>query len=282
LANSTFEDVLFLELNSDPQQPSDIDFQHPYELYGQAHQADPNNLTARLGVAITGLLVLTTDTEVNAAFDEWKDYLEQHTPFEVTSSRRKPLGIPIGFATGGEALRLPFETVPMMAVAHAGPLFVQADPQLSRVQQILRQRVIPKLVEAAGHLGLVANDPNYVFTITPLMQGDSEATPAEMDQTDVRALRAATSLLTAACRIAVARDLSITSYDEAQLLQALQRDSGWLSLSTDGSTQMSTARTNILDAVSDVDLAITALLGEPAQRRQRVQRSRIHAERRLG
>jgi hypothetical protein len=189
-------------------------------------------------------------------------YLQNNTPFEVPSGPGKPLGIPIGLGMSGDALRLPFEVVPMSMLAHGQVTRLSADPQLARIQNILRERVIPKLAEAVGLLGPVGADENYQFIVSPLMKGDSEEPESEIDQTDVLALRAAASLLTAASRIAVAYDVNVAAYDSTGLHQAFQPGSGWMALAEGGATHMRTARTDMLSAIDDVDAALAALLAE--------------------
>src|SRR5262249_22379244 len=98
---------------------------------------------ARFGLAVLGLLILTSDTEVNAAFDEWKTYLQTRVPFEVTPTPRAPLGIPAGFTPGRDALDLPFDRVPLALVALARSPLVAPDPQLARLQAILHDRALP-------------------------------------------------------------------------------------------------------------------------------------------
>ena len=261
MANQAMESALFDELNTTPERPSDVDFTAAFGLYEQAVSEDPGNRTARFGAAVTGLLVLTTDAEVNAAFDEWDAYTE--TPFDQNPIPKPGLlGIPVGLATGADGLRLPFGVVATSVLAYLRLPLIAQDPQIGRIQAIFRERVIPRLVQSVDHLGHVISDPDYVFTVTARMQGDLEADPAEIDHTDILLLRAAASLLTAATRIAVAYDLNLAEYDVSVLRAAMQPGSGWLALTTDGTTHMQTARLDFLRAVGDVDAGLASLLAE--------------------
>jgi hypothetical protein len=264
-ADSVLGVVLMNQLGTQPQRPADIDLSGPYGLY-QTALADPkltasNRLRARFGVAVLGMMMLTVDPEVNAAFDEWKAYLETHVPFEVTGSPIKTLGVPTGLTSGRQALRLPFDVVPLSLVAQTRTLGAP-DPQISRVQAILRDRALPRLTEAIMQLDIVGADPTFQFIVTPEMQGDLDAEPVEIDRTDALALRAACHLLASATRIAVAYELNFPAYDGASLLAAIQPGSDWLSLRSDGGTQMRTARTDILSSLNDVEATISSLLSE--------------------
>jgi hypothetical protein len=262
-ANQLLESILYTNLNADPERPADVDVREPLRLYKQALSLDPNNQDAHFGAAVLGLLALSSDTEINAAFDEWKAYLDQQVPFEAPNAASRPaLGIPLTFRTGRAALALPFDVVGISVVAQARGSMTLAVPQLSRAQAILRDRVLPRLIEARDHLGVVAANPGFQYIVTPRMQGDEDASPAEIDRTDILALRAACGLLAAACHVAVAYDLNFAEYDSLGLVQALSPGSGWMSLHEDGAVHMSEARTALLASVDDVDAAITSLKAE--------------------
>lgn len=264
-ANNALEGILDSELNGpDPDGPSDVDFRTPFGLYQEALRLDDNNRDAHLGVAVTQLLTLSAEAEVNAAFDEWKAYLDDHVPFEVDQTPRQPLGVPIGPARGREALRLPFDIVPLTMVAQSRTLLRPPPPQISRVQNVIATLVLPRVEEARGHLARVVADPYYTFTVTPRMQGDLEADPALLDLTDFLALRAGCDLLAAACKVATAYQLGLAEYDSLRLIQALTPGSGWLKLLPGGDQKMHEARMDILDAITDTDRALTALLAEQA------------------
>jgi hypothetical protein len=103
-ADSVLGVVLTNELGSNPQHPSDLDFQPAYNSYYQAYQSSDlsaaGRVHARFGLAVLGLMILTSDPAVNAAFDEWRAYLQTRVPFQVTPSPGAPIGIRAGFAPG--------------------------------------------------------------------------------------------------------------------------------------------------------------------------------------
>ena len=265
-ADSVLAHVLFDEIGSNPRRPADLNFQTAYQYYDHAYQnpslSAAGRVRARFGLAVLGLLILTSDPEVNEAFDEWKTYLQTHVPFEVTPSPQAPLGIPAGFTSGRDALSLPFDLVPLALVSLARSPLVAPDPRLSRVQAIIHDRALPRLTEAIAHLDAVAANAGFTFVVTPAMQGDLAAEPVEIDRTDILALRAACKLLSTMCRVAVAYDLDFPAYDEASLLAAIQPGSHWLQLNGDGAGQLGLAQLDLVGSVDDVSAAIGSLLAE--------------------
>jgi hypothetical protein len=265
-AKGALEDALYGLINSPtpPDQPSDLNFQPVYQLYQDAIACDAGSADAHLGLAVTGLLSLSSDPQVNAAFDAWKTYLQTNTPFETPATRLKPLGVPLTFTSSREAFHLPFDLIPLSTLAVARSSMIGVDPQLDDIQEILETRVLPKLEQARASLSIAAMNPSYTFIVTPRMQGDDGATPVEIDRTDILALRSACSLLEAACNIAVAYEYGFASFDSAGLYLALQPGSGWLALSEhgDGALHLSKAGAVTLGAIDDLQAAITSLLGE--------------------
>ncbi len=264
-ANAALEQVLYEQLNDnaeDPEHPFDVDFREAEGLYQAALDCDATDPDALFGSAITGLLILSSDKEINAAFDEWKAYLEDHTPFEVPGGSGRALGIPVVPSGDPDALRLPFDLIPMSALALATGGFGTPDPQLARVQAILRERVIPRAHSAAAHLAQVIATPGYTYQVTPRMQGDNDADAAEIDRTDLLLLRSACSLLEAACNVAAAYEVNFAAYDSLTLLQSVEQGSAWLGLRSDGEARMSSAHGLIVSSVQDLDQAITSLLTE--------------------
>lgn len=263
-ANEQLGQILYALDNSPTplQRPSDIDLRGPESLYQRALAADPTNLHAHFGVAVLGLLDLTMDREVNAAFDEWKAYLESHTPFLAAATSPGPLGIPLSPMAGTRALRLPLEVVPFSMLAPIGPRIAAVDPQIERVQDILSERALPRLEAAIAHLQIVGADPGYVFVVTSQMQGGHGATDKKIDHSAVLALRAAADLLAATCDVAVSYELGFAAYDSVGLSRAFEPGSGWLALRSMGASHMLQAGGALLACLDDLDATLVSLLAE--------------------
>ena len=258
------ESELFAMINSgNINSPDDMDFTDAKAHFEDAVRKDSRNMDARFGLSLTTLLALTSDSEINAAFDEWELYLENNTPFEGSDKALSPLGVPLTFASGSWNMELPLEIMAQSLMVGYQPEMKAVEPSITRVQNIFRDRVIPALEESAEHLGVVSNDPAFVFWVTPLMQGDALEDSLELDLTEILVARAGVLLLTSACRMAVAYDLSFPSYDAAGILSALDYNSGnMFRLRFDGEAQMAGVETDFLAAVNALDSGITSLLSE--------------------
>ena len=82
-ANTALAVVLYNLVNSDSiNNPADIDFTEPYNLYQSAYNKDNTNPDANFGIALTGILTLSQDQQIIDAFNEWDSYLETGNPFE--------------------------------------------------------------------------------------------------------------------------------------------------------------------------------------------------------
>ncbi len=263
-AHDKLEETLFFEINDeDPETPDDVDFREAKERYEQVIQCDPDNVEAHLALSLIEVAILTTDPEVNAAFDDWKAYLDESVPFETGAPTLGGFG-PFGVPRGDAAFSLPVDVIQRTVLSLARMGRFDSVPQVSTVQEILAEKVIPAATRAIGHLDIVlGGDPAYEFTITPKMQGDMLELPLQADRTDFLATRGALHGLRAACRAAVSYEVSMPAYDESNILAALDQENGtWLKLRAGGTENMAAVPADLLAAARDLDAGITALFAE--------------------
>jgi hypothetical protein len=263
-AITALENAIYEMMNGpDPREPGDIDFTHAHDLFSRIVADDPSNSSARLGMAVSGVMAVLANDRVNETFHAWEAYLQEFTPFEAESGLLRPLGIAISPMPDSGCLDLPFNALGNTVMAGMQPKLRAVDPTIGAVQDVLHDVVIPSLESAAAQLAIVGGDSNFLFVITPRMQGDIEADPLEFDRTDALALRAGVLLLSSVCRAAVTYDLSFATHDAIGLTAALDRETGnFLRLRSDGATQLARAETDFLDAVDAVDETIDSLLEE--------------------
>jgi hypothetical protein len=267
LARTSLEDELYTHLRqgaADPATPDDVDFSVARGLYREAHECDADDVTARFGLAVCELLSLSVDPSVNEAFDDWEAYLDENTPFARPSKNaERRLGVPLGMPTGAGALDLPFDLVRCTALAQLKMAMNGVEPQITGVQRILLDVVLPRAESVIGLLGPVVADENFTFIVSGRMQGDPYEDPVEIDRTDVLALSAACKVLLAGIHTAVAYDVQFPSYDEAGLLAGLDRaDGNLLRLRTGGAAHMQQVPALFVTAVDELDDAIDLLFAE--------------------
>ena len=143
----------------DPTQPRDINLTTPRCFYQKVLECDANDLDAHLALALLDLAALTVDPEINAAFDEWEDYLDNFQPFETTPPT-KTLRVLPGIPDKTTAFTLPIAWIQRSILAQTAMNTMQDVPQISRIQDIFVDEVMPYVVSGIAHLDPVIADEN--------------------------------------------------------------------------------------------------------------------------
>ncbi|UCC44902.1 MAG: hypothetical protein JSU65_02955 [Candidatus Zixiibacteriota bacterium] len=239
--------------------PHDLDFTGVKSLYEQAFATCPSSRDARFGAAFTGLMCLLSDTTLNRLYNDFKTMYDTGGFFPSTHtlpvSLNRPLvleGMPMHPNRFGDILIDITRWDPMMSS------MALSDPTVGEVQDWLETSLLPQILTAQAHMTAILAVPSYKFYITPMMQGNPGADSIEVDRTDFRVIMASLYGVEAAIRVAVARDLNLTSFDIDGVEAALSQGSTFLTLRPDGvgETHMSAAKTAILAAESQLELAI--------------------------
>jgi hypothetical protein len=262
-ARGSLEQTLFATLNGpDPEAPRDIDFGATRGLYAKVLSCDGDDTEAHLAMAILELASLAVDPDINDAFDAWDAYLDSMIPFE-TERPSASLALPAGLTGSPVAMEMPLQAIqrslmPFLNLRRAVP-----PPQIATIQDILRNEVLDRVLTAIGHVDAVLAHPDYTFSISPRMQGDTLEEVREADLTDFLALRAGLRGLEATLRMAISYDLNLEDYTGAVLVAGLTQGTGNLfTLKGDGATQMQMVPGLLISAADDLDAAITALFAE--------------------
>jgi len=262
-ARTSLENTLYATLNGpDIEAPSDLDFSETQFLYQTVLDCAPDDMGARFSMTLLNLMALSRDPEVNEAFDQWKEYLDQFLPFE-TDGPSAALAVPAPLANPNGSLDLPFDAIQRSLIPFLNFQKIGAPPQIADVQAIFRSKVLPRVVSSIDHMDVVLANPGFVYSISPRMQGDMLEESREADYTDFLALRAGLKVLEAGLRIAVSYNVSFPEYTGAELLLGLHQSTGYLAtLQNDGATQMQMVPSLLGSATDDLDSAIDALFAE--------------------
>ena len=246
----------------DADRPGDFDFGPSLAAYQAEFDADNSDPVARFGLAVTKLMSLSADASVNAAFDEWKAYLDEHTPFEANAAGRT-MGLTLGLPANSSALDQPFDLVICSALAPVRAQLAGDEPLVSEVQTILDTVVLPVVDSCIGLLTPVSVLDDFSFPISPMMQGDVYEDPLELDRVEVMALLASCKLLKAGIGVAVAYDVQFDSYNAAGMYAGLNQPAGNVGrLLAGGAARMQAVPGLFLEAVDLVDDALDVLQAE--------------------
>lgn len=260
-ANAALEIVLYDLINGDePEGPEDIDFSEPYNLYNQAYSKDPNNLDVNFGLSLCNILMMTHDQQLIDAFDHWEEYLNETSPFEAPLSANSKSNLKMGFPTSKDYFNIPGKTIANTVIGIHKMALVDP-PQLSTIQNILQNKMLPKLDFAINALDLIDNNPGFTFNITPRMQGDKNEDNLEIDLTEIYALEVSLNVLRAVVDITVSYDINFASYDSAGIILALSHGSDFLTLRNGGSYLVE-AQSSLLTAIDKLEDGIDFLRNE--------------------
>jgi len=260
LANQALEEVLYALINSDgPGSMQDINFTVPYGLYTSAFAKDPANKDANFGLALTGTFMMTQEQQVNDAFDEWQSFMEGGDPFQAPTGSVSS-GISIGFPSSLNSFSINNNEL-AKSVVGIHRLNLNGSPKISTIQNILQNSLLPKLEDALTKLDYLDDFPEFVFTITPKMQGDLMADPLEMDLTEIYALQVSLNMLKVVVDMAVAYNLDFTSYDSLGILEALSPGSDFMTVRNSGQS-LSDAKSALLAAIDKLEMGIDFLRNE--------------------
>jgi hypothetical protein len=261
LANQALADLLYAMINSDgPESIQDINFTVPYGLYSSAFSKDPANFDANFGLALTGIFMITQEQQVSDAIEEWQSYLETEEPFQVPLGSQTGSGLNIGFPTSLSSFSIHNKDLAKTIVG-THRIALSDAPKISTIQNIFENSLLPKLTDALSKLDYVDDNPQYVFSVTPKMQGDLMADPLELDLTEIYALQISIHMLKVVIDMAVAYDLDFSSYDSLGIIEALSPGSSFLTVRNSGQS-LADAKNSLLTAIDKLETGIEFLRNE--------------------
>lgn len=259
-ANGLLEGVLMDLVNGeDPEKPADVDLTNPYNAYLHALSADDSNPAANFGAGVLEIIMISQDNEFGDFFDSSKTFFDRGDYFEVQGLAGAPRPGP------GLALRLDKSVLPLAAAVNLGTNLSRAaaagDPTITKFQDLLARKLIPRLEKAVARLKKVTTRPEFKFIITPRMQGDAREDPLELDLTEVYAAIVAIDV-----QLALLDQFCAYNYDMgwtgASMLAALTPGSPFLALRSGGSGRMAAAGLAWLNAVNSLESGIQFLESE--------------------
>lgn len=239
------------------------------QLFKSAIEKDPANSTANFGAALTELLmIMDAESDFMAEVTRWEAFLD------TTNIFGEPYEDPgLGkMGPGGHSLvtknPLALEPTPTLSGASylkavmSLPKYAQSNPQFSAWQTLIENEILAKVNYATAALALVEQDADFVFAITPEMQGNPEADTLEMDLTEVYLIDAILHGVSAVCNVAIAYDYNMNTYDSTAMKSMLAQDGSFMTIRDGKDTAMPTALTNIRSVIDKTEAALDFLESE--------------------
>lgn len=253
-ANAALEDVLDALMNSEVNQPSDINFEEPYNLFNQAYKQDPNNPDANLGLALTNLLMITQSPEMSSVFNEWQAL------FGGSGSFSKVSGNNSFFPSSANAFKFPVNRL-VKGMMNLPKNAVNDLPQINTIQEMIETVILPRLDFAAEALDVVDDHPDFVFMVSPRMQGDADADSLEIDLTEIYVLELMINMLRAQANLTVAYSVDVWGFDSLEAITAFSKGGSFLKL-RHGPSPMQDAKSAFLTALNKLESGLVFLMSE--------------------
>lgn len=220
---------------------------------------DPNNVDAHFGAGLTEVLLIADDPELQQLF-------YGNTGF----AKRSGIGgrNQLDFSALAPAFPTSFRSIvlsPKMPLQALYTVFSSAvqDPILfSFYQDLIEERVLPRIQYAIERFTFVSQHEDFVFLITPERFGTFVQESIEIDLVEIYAILAILHFINADGSILVAYDVDYDDTSEETVVAALQVDSPFLALRTSGSERMADAGTSFLAVVSSIESGIEFLRSE--------------------
>ncbi|MDP8206040.1 MAG: hypothetical protein P9L92_05195 [Candidatus Electryonea clarkiae] len=246
-ANEALGSELYNLINNvdETENPDDIDMTVPYNIYKAALVLDPDNTTANFGVAILEILMISQDTEFQNLFNRIEDFMENGSFFEAGGDSEAAGNSPGNPLLNFHLNRVPISLGEPAKIADGMTSFrtiSESDPTVSEIQDIIETKLLPRFNTAIDLLDKVTEHNDFIFTVTPEMQGDYNEDKVELDLAEVYAALAGINLTKAQLCNFISYDFDFISYDGAGLVEAFRQDSDFMGLRSNGTTNMSNAR----------------------------------------
>jgi hypothetical protein len=254
-ARHALENVLFSLLNNGAESPQEVDFREPYNLYSQAYAADPNNMDAVFGYALTNMMMINQEQEINQVFEEWNDLLSGNTGLVKSSKLNKPV-----FPTTRKHFEFPQKQL-LKTIINFPKVALTDPPQFNDLQNLIDEYLLPKLDLALEAFDRIDDNPDFVFKVTPRMQGHTNADTLELDLTEVYAMQVMLGMLNSVANMIVAYNVDIWGYDSTEAIAAFSKGGNFLKLRK-GAGPMNNVKNSLYNAMEKMISGMEFLLNE--------------------
>ncbi|MDP2363951.1 MAG: hypothetical protein Q8M94_09305 [Ignavibacteria bacterium] len=236
-AYTLMESEMVKAINGNFTTASDYDqlkIQEVNALFRSAIDLDPTNTKAQFGAAITEILVAYWDSTVNNVIKEFEG-----------SSFNKPIS---GFIKNALIPTKPSQmVVPIQNSAQEIAMLYKTalkdPPLISRVQAVLRDKLLPRIEFAIARLEVCEGNAAFRYKISGKMQGDPNLDTVSIYRTEVFLTNAIMHGLKFMINAVLIYKFDLPDYSQASLVQALQQNStSFFYMNTDGRSMANNAK----------------------------------------
>ncbi|MCC6551339.1 MAG: hypothetical protein IT279_14860 [Ignavibacteriaceae bacterium] len=248
-ATALLETEMFNMINNNYNSLSDLDqinMSAANSLFKEALTLDENNAQAQFGAAFTEFVMVYKDPDFNALIKD------MDSSFNQSNSLKKLLS-PTLLPGGTAGMQVPINEAGGV-VFSIMKLAVKDPPLISRVQQVFRDKLLPRLDYAANLFAKLEANNSFKFVISGKMQGDPEIEAVALYPAEIYVMDAMMHGLKFAVDAFLVYKFDIPNYEQATLLAALNRNStNFFYLAADGASRATAAK-------NDLNLMATKLL----------------------
>ena len=230
----------------------DKDFTAVEKLYKDAVAADPNNPTANFGAAFTHILATFADTAIKNAVNRWED-----SPVNPSRSL-----LNFGIPTGTKEMSIPTKVlgtnlVKIIRTATSDP------PTITEMQNLLRDRLLPRIDYALARLAVVEQHPDFELRISGKMQGDAGKKDVYLDLTEVYVMDAMIQGMKALVEQFLVFKFELSDYTTKSIVAALQQNNpNFFVLASDGNAHAHNVYSSLINAVGKIRSGVNFLRSE--------------------
>lgn len=253
-AYSMIENEFYKWVNGSYNSPSDFDqlnFASAAATYKEALDLDPENMDAQFGAAITEILTAYADPDINSLIKQMDSAMSGN-------SFNKMLTSP-GIASQTEQMVLPLAPAAVNVFA-MHKLALTDPPLISKIQQVLRDKFLPRLEYASSRLAAIEANSAFKFTISGKMQGDPQMESVSIYPTEIFLMNAGLHGIRFGLEMFLIYKFELTDYSQNSLVNALQQNNqSFFVLASDGLQRAANCKANLQGMVTKLKGAINAL-----------------------
>jgi len=230
--------------------------------YKDAIAKDPSNTSAQFGAAVTEVFLLQDDPEIQGVAGQFDVLQRPVTPVTHTRTERAAalsqriarLRADVGGTyTPGRTGRM---TLRMMTLAADHP------DSISKIQAIIKTKVLPKLAYAEARLNIIEAASDFVMLIPPVVTDAPDT--IEIDKTEVYVLDAVLNNVQGWLGLVVAYNFDVENgdFEHVNAESLFTPGTDWATLNTGGHAELAAAKANFLNVKTRFDDASAYLAAE--------------------